>query len=125
MSKICQEKFEVRLPRVPEGAEGGWVSDASARVKKGTRPDDGCTPPGMNMDDQYNSDIHEQPLVMSGETDVSHDWNPAAAHAGFTRRKMNPTDDMWTGEHCDAFYGDVTVDGNTGFLERNNMLDRS
>lgn len=130
MSKIVQEKFEVRLPRAPEGVEGtGWVSDSSARVKKGTP--NGCAgvmlgslPPGMDVEDQELADIRQQPEVMSGQSDVSKDWNRGAVKDGFTRREMRPTDDMYTREHNDAFYDEITVDGQTGFLERNNYLDR-
>jgi hypothetical protein len=32
---------------------------------------------------------------------------------------MGMTDDLYTGEHCDHFYGDAD-----GFVERNNYLDR-
>lgn len=64
------------------------------------------------------------PLVMSGESDVSEDWNPVAVRDGFTRRNMRPTDDMYSGEHCDAFYSEAKVDGDIGFVERNNNLDR-
>lgn len=130
MSKIVQEKFEVRLPRRPEGIENtGWASDKSARVKKGT-PNSGAEvmltslPPGMDIDDQEEADIRHQPECMSGESDVSRDYNPEAVHNGFTRREMRGTDDQYSNEHVDAFYGEATVDGKTGFLERNNMLDR-
>lgn len=129
MSKIVQEKFEVRLPRKPEGIENtGWASDKSARVKKGltsgTQAQYGTLPQGMDIEDQESSDIRVQPSSMGGETDVSHDWNSQAVREGFTRRQMSPTDDMYTREHNDAFYDEITVDGQTGFLERNNMLDR-
>ncbi len=125
MTKVVQEKFEVRLPRRPDGTEGGgWVSDKSARDKKGSRPDDGCMPPGMNMDDQKDADIRQQNFVMGGESDVSADWNAEAVRNGFSRKTMSPTDDMYTREHNDAFYDEMTVDGVTGFLERNNYLDR-
>lgn len=128
MSKICQEKFEIRLPENHLDEEAGWVSDKSARTNKGLT--DGNTvfynrlPPGMNIADQALSDQPAERLVMGGETDVSHDWNPGAVRKGYTLRQMRPTDDMYTNEHCDAFYGEMTVDGVTGFLERNNMLDR-
>jgi hypothetical protein len=38
---------------------------------------------------------------------------------------MNGTDDLYTGEHVDQFYGEaVDEDGKVGFAERNNYLDR-
>lgn len=139
MSKIVQEKFEVRLPQRPEGVENtGWMSDRSARVKKGVPGRDQgygpCAednavfynglPPGMDIENQETADIRQQPEVMSGESDVSRDWNPEAVKNGFTRRQMKPTDDMYTREHNDAFYDEIKVDGDVGFLERNNYLDR-
>jgi len=128
MSKICQEKFELRLP-IPADDDGNeWVSDKTARTRKGTPGGSavfyGSLPPGSDIQGQEESDQHVMPFSMGGETDVSQDWNPTAVREGWSPRKMRPTDDLWTGEHCDAFYGDMTVDGVTGFLERNNMLDR-
>lgn len=140
MSKVVQEKFEVRLPRQPEGIENtGWASDRSARVKKGIPGRDqgygpcqednavfyGSLPPGMNIEDQEMADLRVQNFSMGGETDISEDWNAEAVHKGFSHKEMRPTDDMYTREHNDAFYDEITVDGITGFLERNNMLDRS
>ncbi len=84
----------------------------------------GSLPPGMDIEAQEFSDQRRIPLVMGGETDISRDWNPAAVRHGYTHLQMRPTDDMYTREHNDAFYDEVTVDGVTGFLERNNMLDR-
>lgn len=142
MSRIVQEKFEVRFP-IPNDDDGNsWVSDKAARVKKGLpgregRPggDPGSKPmndavafnglpPGSDIEAQELTDQHRMQFVMSGETDVSHDWNREAVHNGFTRLKLRPTDDMYTREHNDAFYDEMTVDGQTGFVERNNMLDR-
>jgi hypothetical protein len=127
MSKICQEKFEYRAPlEKPENRD--WVSDQSARTKKGLRAGElehyNCLPPGSDGEDQYLSDQRAMPLSMGGETDVSKDWNPEAVRAGFSAYKMRPTDDLYSNEHCDAFYGSVIVDGVEGFLERNNTLDR-
>ncbi len=139
MSRIVQEKFQVEFQDPGERHE--WVSDRSARVKKGTpgRESRGThdyvcqmnnavqfesLPPGADGEVQELTDQPDMALVMGGETDVSHDCNPEAVRQGFTRRKMRPTDDMYTREHNDAFYDEVTVDGVTGFIERNNMLDR-
>lgn len=128
MSKICQEKFEVRIPDNHNEETRGWVSDKSVRSAKGLSSGDKAfynrLPPGQNIANQEVSDQPPTPFSMGGETDVSKDWNPTAIRQGWSSRKMLPTDDMWTNEHCDAFYGEMTVDGVTGFLERNNMLDR-
>jgi hypothetical protein len=140
VSRIVQEKFQLTLPEPPADPLG-WVSDKSARRKKGMpgheRRDSedyvcqmnnaaqfGSLPPGMDIEVQESADQRQMPLVMGGESDVSQDWNREAVRNGFTRRKMRPTDDMWTREHNDAFYDSVVVDGVEGFLERNNMLDR-
>lgn len=142
MSRIVQEKFEVRYPLAQDDNGNQWVSDKAARTKKGmpgresrAGGDPGVCyinnavqfeslPPGSDIEDQEISDQRMMPMTMGGETDVSHDWNSEAVRNGFSRRKMRPTDDMWTREHNDAFYDEITVDGVTGFLERNNMLDR-
>ena len=76
-------------------------------------------PPGMELANQWRSEQNKQPLVMAGESDVSKDTNGSAFMNGFTRRKMRGTDDLYTGEHVDHFYGDAG-----GFSERNNYLDR-
>lgn len=76
-------------------------------------------PPGMEMDNQASVEIHQMPLVMSGQTDVSKDTNPESFREGFKRIDMKGTDDLYTGEHTDLWYGDVD-----GFVERNNYLDR-
>lgn len=142
MSRIVQEKFEVRYPPADDDNGTSWASDKSARAKKGvpgregrpggdsgSKPMDNAVfydglPPGSDGEDQELTDQRKMPFVMSGQTDVSHDWNPEAVANGFKRLKLRPTDDMYTREHNDAFYDEMTVDGVTGFLERNNMLDR-
>jgi hypothetical protein len=77
-------------------------------------------PPGMELDNQWAADIESMPLVTAGETDVSKDTNPESFREGFKRIDMKGTDDLYTGEHTDLWYGDTG-----GFIERNNMLDRS
>ncbi len=130
VSRIVQEKFQVEFGPTEE-APGPWVCDKSARVKKGvpSRDPSNATffnglPPGSDGEDQELSDQRQMPLVMSGQTDVSRDWSPEAVANGFSRLRMRPTDDMYTREHQDAFYDEITVDGVTGFIERNNVLDR-
>lgn len=134
MSKIVQEKFQEEFPIKPDDGANFWASDKSARVKKGTPAGLGAMfnslPPGMDIDDQEQADIRQQPETMSGTTDVSYDCpTPSVSHRGFHRKNMRPTDDLYTNEHVDLFYGEVKVeveDGEmeTGFLERGNMLDR-
>lgn len=141
MSKIVQEKFEVRPPYNPnDDAESGWKSDKSARRSKseymtravsslyetyGSGLND--LPPGMDIERQNLADIHAQGMSkgnLGTFDDVTVDVTRESLRQGFDRKQLRPTDDMYTREHNDAFYEDVTVDGVTGFLERNNMLDR-
>jgi hypothetical protein len=139
MSRIVQEKFEVRSPQKPEGTEGGgWASDASARDRNGltTRhPASGRyqgrngyneLPPGSNIDDQEVRDIPPEPEAGCRGTgsQATDDVTTTSLREGFDRKAMRPTDDMYTREHNDAFYDTVEVDGVTGFVERNNYLDR-
>lgn len=140
---IVQEKFQMEYGQNRnDDSNSGWVSDKSARVKKeipgregrsGGDPESktmnnalfiNSLPPGTNIPDQEYADIRKMKLVMSGESDVSEDYNSEAVKNGFTKRKMLPTDDMYTNEHCDTFYSEMKVDGEVGFLERGNTLDR-
>ncbi len=141
MSGVMQEKFQIQVPNQPDG-DHEWVSDKRARVKKGTPGREGraggdqaskamnnavhygTLPPGTDIEDAEIADIRQQRVTFSGEDDVSRDNNPEARKQGFTRRQLRPTDDEYTREHNDAFYDEITVDGVTGFLERNNVLDR-
>ena len=125
-----QEKFQITVPAKDE-AEEPWVSFEANRDPSGTPP--WCSespedvdnrkfnqlPPGMDINNQLNVQIENMPLSMAGESDVSKDTNPGAFAKGFTKREMKGTDDQYTGEHVDHFYGDAG-----GFSERNNYLDR-
>lgn len=153
MSKIVQEKFEVRSPREPndDAKEMGehWVTDVEARAKKGTPGREGLPggdynsrymngsvhfnglPPGMDIEDQELSDIRKMGINTAGGFPVEHaagdrtrDLSEKSLRVGFDRKDMSPTDDMYTREHNDAFYDTVEVDGVVGFVERNNYLDR-
>lgn len=140
---IVQEKFQIEYGQNKnDDSHSGWVTDKSARTKKNIPGREGRSggdqeskamnnslftnslPPGMNIPDQEYSDIRKMKLVMSGESDVSEDYNSESVKYGFTKRQMRPTDDLYTNEHCDMFYSEMTVDGETGFLERGNTLDR-
>ena len=140
MPGILQEKFQVDNPQQRnDDAEGrGWVEARSARVKKnmpggmdqcGPDPSTNALflnslPPGMDIEHQEVTDQRKFGMVMGGESDESRDWNPEAVRNGFQRKSMLATDDEYTKAHNDAFYDEMTVDGETGFVERNNMLDR-
>lgn len=140
---ILQEKFQVDYPRQGnDDGQKGWASDNSARAKKGMPGREGhaggdptskamnnavgfnSLPPGTDMEDQEVTDQREFKTVMSGQTDVSRDWNEQAQKTGYTRRAMRATDDEYSNAHNDAFYDEIKVDGDVGFAERNNVLDR-
>ena len=140
-----QEKFQITVPKKPRPEAGDhWLpagSDYAARrlgsardvieepfVSKNSIDMDGLKfnkmPPGMEIDNQCFGQ-GGMPLSMAGETDVSADTNPTAFREGFKRLDMKGTDDQYSGEHMDHFYGEaVGDDGNVGFVERNNYLDR-
>lgn len=153
MTKIVQEKFQVNYPDKKSKAESqqGWITDQQARAKKGTPGREGrpggdeaskpmnnnrfyqSLPPGMDIADQELADIRRMSgMSVSGNNptgdatgDVTdHEVNARSLRTGFDRKKLLSTDDEYTREHNDAFYDEVDVDGNVGFIERNNMLDR-
>lgn len=147
MSKIVQEKFQVDMPQ-PDRGPSGWVTDSESRAKKNMDAREGLPggdynsrymtnakgfnslPPGSDIEDQENSDIRRQGINTSGqraegaEGDVTQDINPTSLVRGYNRKKLLSTDDEYTRQHNDAFYWEAEVDGDTGFVERNNMLDR-
>lgn len=145
MSRIVQEKFQVNEPaNRNDDPNVGWVSDRSARVKKGTPGREGrkggdwqsktmdnavfypSLPPGSDITDQEMSDMRVMPMAggLGSGTQITEDVTVSSLRKGFDRKSLLSTDDMYTREHNDAFYDEVTVDGVTGFVERNNMLDR-
>ena len=82
-------------------------------------------PPGMDIGNQARARIPHSQFQISGATDISGDVNVGAFAEGFTRRQMKGADDIYSGEHIDHFYGEaIGDDGNEGFVERNNYLDR-
>lgn len=142
MTRIVQEKFQVRPAQPHSEEEAGWVSQKAPNVKKDIRGRVGraggdqaskamnnaefvqSLPPGQDLEDQEFTDQRQFKISMGGTTDVSKDYNETAVKQGFTRKKLATTDDEYTGEHADIFYGEITVDGDTGFVERANLLDR-
>lgn len=119
---LLQEKFQVTAPEPKSHHE--WVSDKSARRSKSEPDYLNCLPPGTDIDAQELIDSPAIPRVMSGETDVTKDWNASAIEKGYKRRDVKPTDDAYTAEHVDTFYGEAVSDGDVGFCERGNLLDR-
>jgi hypothetical protein len=139
MPGILQEKYQFDYPQEGnDDSRSGWKTDQSARTKKGTpgaephhgpdpstnSPGRASLPPGMDIEDQELSDQRQFATTMGGQSDVSKDWNAEALRNGFKRKEMRATDDEYSKAHQDAFYDEMEVDGNVGFSERNNMLDR-
>lgn len=142
MAGIMQEKFQVDYPPATRENDVAWTNDKSARAKKNIPGREGRSggdaasgrmnnavqfnslPPGMDIEDQEVTDQRKFPMVMAGESDVSRDNNPEARRRGFKRLAMRATDDEYTNAHVDAFYREISVDGDVGFAERNNTLDR-
>lgn len=125
-----QEKFQITVPTKKEDGEG-WVSQESQRDTAGTvewcstsiadvdRTPFNHMPAGMDVTNQQMSEHRNMPLTLAGATDVSNHVTPKVLTTGFARLEMKGTDDQYTGEHVDHFYGDAG-----GFVERNNYLDR-
>lgn len=140
---LVQEKNELEFMPLKDDGSNEWVSLRKANVKKGTpgRLGEGedwpsktmdnavfynSLPPGSDITDQELSDIRRQELMgpMGNGTQVTNDLTAESVRKGFDRKPMSPTDDMYTNEHVDAFYGEGKSDGDVGFMERNNYLDR-
>lgn len=150
MPKFVQEKYQVNVdPYDDEKNKNGWVTDVEARAKKMMPGREGLPagdydsrygmlnvfynslPPGMDLEDQevtdqrkFNHSIAGNHGMGKNAGDVTQDLTATSARKGFDRKVCCPTDDMYTREHNDAFYDDPEVDGQHGFVERNNMLDR-
>ena len=137
---ILQEKFQISVPYANKHEDDGcWKDFESARVggdvsafQKNNKVIDqnvvmetNLMPPGMEITNTKYMRHFPTPLTLAGQGDVSGDVTNEAMREGFTRRQMKGTDDQYSGEHMDHFYGEaVGDDGNVGFAERNNYLDR-
>lgn len=119
-----QEKFQI-IVRGKEEACEPWASFESARDLNGERATGNTQvirdmPPGMDGHNQDSTEQNQMPFVLSGSNDVSHEsYAPSAMECGYAKLDMKGSDDQYTGEHVDHFYGDAG-----GFIERNNYLDR-
>lgn len=115
---LLQEKFQ-RTVRDPK-TNGGNSWGSFEQTRRTTRAQATYMPPGMNIGEGYARDGG-----LAGSTDASNSVNDSMLAKGYQRQNMSNTDEMYTNEHVEEFYGDATVDGETGFLERNNYLDRN
>lgn len=113
------EKFQITIPAKPEDGHE-WTSFASARESGAPVTQSNETPPGYSL-----SNKNAWAQGFGGDTDVTGDVEPKSLREGYRRRELKATDDQYHGEHCDLFYGEAEdEDGNVGFAERNNYLDR-
>lgn len=141
MAKILQEKFQISMPPAkPE--DTSWVTDQEGRAKKQMPGREGrpggdrasrymnnarffnSLPPGEDIEDQEVCDIRKMEVWTGPYNQATQEINPESLRKGFNRKKLLSTDDEYTRQHNDSFYDSVEVDGDEGFIERNNMLDR-
>lgn len=126
------EKFQITIPPKKEEAADKWVSAETTRNLPPMRNKVQDGVPCNEGDQKFNilpplqiASVEHSAFGYGGNTDVSGGLEPNTFKAGFFRREMKATDDQYGGEHIDLFYGEaVDEDGNRGFVERNNYLDR-
>lgn len=122
------EKFQITVPFSEKADDDGteWASAESARINTGNTPS--STGEKFNrMPVGYDATCARDSFVkgFGGDTDVTADVEPKSLEQGYKRRELKATDDQYGGEHIDLFYGEaVDENGNVGFAERNNYLDR-
>ena len=138
-----QEKFQITVPQKEETADNeawAWPMRGNTKVRDthgveqmhsnnstaGEFASDkkyNQLPPGMDLANQLRPPQFNNKYTIGGRSDVRNSRSnlegPEAMERGFTRIEMKGTDDQYTGEHVDHFYGD-----SGGFAERNNYLDR-
>lgn len=142
-----QDKFQITVPAREEAGEP-WAdlehmnSHLVKRVtsRRGTLdlyPRAGGVEHEVRLNNMPPTEISEpvieaqgMKLYVAGSTDVTDVVNPWDLKRGWARHTMGMTDDEYTGQHADLFYGEAhgTDDGGgpgyDGFVERNNYLDR-
>lgn len=114
---------EARAKKNMPGREGNNGGDSDSRFSNLTSMYNSL-PPGMDIEDQEYTDQRQMEVHGLDTEQVVKDITANSLRTGFDRKKMLSTDDMYTREHNDAFYDVVEVEGEEGFVERNNMLDR-
>jgi hypothetical protein len=140
--QILQEKFQITEedPQTDGGNE--WAVDAPHRsvvlptmAIRSSRPgapnqadfsspQTNAMPAGMFIDNQIpQPNDHTMQYVTSGATDPTGGVTGATLKRGF-RAIEEVVATPYTNPQVENFYDEVTVDGKTGFLKRNNYLDR-
>jgi hypothetical protein len=142
---IEQEKSEVRLNFNDNEEVHTWASSRSARTKKGTPGREGrrggdweskamdnnvfynSLPPGSDNTDQEMADIRKQDITgpMGNGSQFTNDLTLESVRKGFSRKHMSATAEYQSGERRSRFYDEASVDGKIGYLEKQNLLDRS
>ena len=132
---LLQEKFQTTSNDPQTDGTDKWATFQSARSMNGEhRASDvelfNYLPPGMDITNQPHTRQESMPLSIAGQTDVTNVVSVANVRRGWLRKDMSPVDDMYTNEHVEEFYGEArgTDDSGeeyTGFLERNNYMDRT
>ena len=127
------EKFQITVPYSQSGngeKDGSWATTDAVRVNTGNpQPHHGekfnMMPVGYDATSEKDAFVQG----FGGDTDVTGqttDLRGETLVKGYKRRDMKATDDQYSGEHCDHFYGEaVDEKGQVGFAERNNYLDRN
>jgi hypothetical protein len=118
-----QEKFQITVPYKGEEDDNHFVDLKSQRVLYQSEPENFRI--GQNR--VYDATSPREKFVQGfgGDTDVSNGCDAKSLDRGYHRMDMGGTDDQYTGEHMDLFYGEVVDEkGQSGFVERNNYLDR-
>ncbi len=128
-----QEKFQITAPsnKNDDANEEKWVTPNSQQIHPGDLSVHVLNQlPTVNLDSPVMGYNGGMPLVLAGATDVTDCVSGNALKDGFVHHNMEGTDDQYTGEHVDLFYGEAVGTNDAGhevvgFIERNNMLDRS
>jgi hypothetical protein len=132
------EKFQITVSYSEKKDDDGteWVDVKSAQVSGDTEVSKNGSKfnvlPSSDIFDQYcengnhaSGRLNNFAAGFGGNTDVSNGLSAKALKDGFDRKEMKSTDDQYSGEHIDLFYGEVCDEkGNESFVERNNYLDR-
>ena len=128
------EKFQITVPYSEKKDDDGdkRVSAESQHVNhgvihRGAADKFNSPPPGMEIDNALRGPDPCFQGGFGGNMDVSSELVTSDTLCkGFARLDMLATDDQFSGEHVDLFYGEaVSETGEVGFVERNNYLDRA
>jgi hypothetical protein len=132
--KDLAEYFQITVPYSEKKDDAGnkWADVESSHVH-GEMQGNPAEDQKFNQMPRTDIGVHETRAKFArgfgGDTDVSgvstFENTPKLFKDGFKRREMQATDDEYSGEHIDLFYGTVKDEkGQESFVERNNYLDR-